>query len=212
MSIQNEITRLTKAKKDIAAAIESKGVSVPSNLTIDGYAAKVSEIFIATVFTGATSNADGTSGLVPAPTSSQKNSYLKGDGTWSSADSALSSNSVNTVQNKAVYSAIPWEYSATFTLSGWTDASTDEKAQGYVYKQTVTPTKKISAAPILTADSMFLGFGTCQSTGVLATDMTLSKSRDTINAGFVYTGSGTIIALVEEKPSSDVTMSWWLKT
>lgn len=65
---------------------------------------------------------------------------------------------------------------------------------------------------VLTAASMFLGFGACQATGVLATDVTLSKSRDTINAGFVYTGSGTITALVEEKPSSDVTMSWWLKT
>lgn len=212
MSIQNEITRLTKAKKDIAAAIESKGVSVPSTLTIDGYAAKVSEIFIASVFTGATSDTDGTSGLVPAPTSSQKDSYLKGDGTWSGADSALSANSVNPVQNKAIYSAIPWEYSATFLVSSWTAASTDEKAQGFSYKQTVTPAKKIAVAPDLTAASMFLGFGSCQSTGVLSTDMTISKSRDCINGGLVYTGSGTIIALVEEKPSSDVTMSWWLKT
>lgn len=34
------------------------------------------------VMTGATSSANGTVGLVPAPTSAQRNNYLKGDGTW----------------------------------------------------------------------------------------------------------------------------------
>lgn len=90
MSIQNEITRISNAKQDIAAAIENKGVSVPSNLTIDRYAAKINEIMIADVFTGATTTSDGTSGLVPAPTSEQKDSYLKGDGTWSMPEAQTS--------------------------------------------------------------------------------------------------------------------------
>jgi len=34
------------------------------------------------VFQGATSSANGTAGLVPAPTSAQSGYYLKGDGTW----------------------------------------------------------------------------------------------------------------------------------
>ena len=34
-------------------------------------------------FTGATAQADGTSGIVPAPTTADVGSYLKGDGTWS---------------------------------------------------------------------------------------------------------------------------------
>lgn len=33
-------------------------------------------------FTGATTTEDGTNGLVPAPTTADVESYLKGDGTW----------------------------------------------------------------------------------------------------------------------------------
>lgn len=36
-------------------------------------------------FTGATTNDNGTSGVVPAPTSSDANKFLKGDGTWGTA-------------------------------------------------------------------------------------------------------------------------------
>lgn len=64
----------------------------------------------------------------------------------------------------------------------------------------------------LTADSMFLSLGSTNKTGVFATDVILADSMDKINAGLVYTGSGTITALVEEKPSSDVVMNWWLRT
>lgn len=32
--------------------------------------------------TGATSSSDGTSGLVPAPSSCKQNSFLRGDGDW----------------------------------------------------------------------------------------------------------------------------------
>ena len=38
MSIATELQRIQQAKADIKAAIESKGVTVPSGLTIDGYA------------------------------------------------------------------------------------------------------------------------------------------------------------------------------
>lgn len=127
-------------------------------------------------------------------------------------DAALSSSSANPVQNKVLYAALPWEYYATFSVDSWTEASTDEQAQGFAYKQTVYPSKKISVAPNLTANSMFLGFGSLSNTGVLSTDVTLADSMNKINAGMVYTGSGTITALVEEKPTSDVTLSYWLRT
>ena len=127
-------------------------------------------------------------------------------------DAALSASSTNPVQNKVLYVALPWEYSATFYVDSWTTASTDEQAQGFAYKQTVYPSKKISAAPNLTANSMFLSFGSTNKTGVFATDVILADSMDKINAGMVYTGAGTITALVEEKPSSDVVMNWWLRT
>ena len=127
-------------------------------------------------------------------------------------DSTLSSSSVNPVQNKVLYVALPWEYSATFYVDSWAAASADEQAQGFAYKQTVYPSKKISVAPNLTANSMFLGFGSLSNTGVLSTDVTLADSMNKINAGMVYTGAGTITALVEEKPTSDVTLSYWLRT
>lgn len=127
-------------------------------------------------------------------------------------DAALSSSSANPVQNKILYVALPWEYYATFYVDSWTTASTDEQAQGFAYKQTVYPSKKISVAPTLTANSMFLSLGSTNKTGVFATDVILADSMDKINAGLVYTGAGTITALVEEKPSSDVVMNWWLRT
>lgn len=127
-------------------------------------------------------------------------------------DSALSSSSANPVQNKVLYVALPWEYYATFYVDSWTTASTDEQAQGFAYKQTVYPSKKISVAPNLTANSMFLSLGSTNKTGVFATDVILADSMDKINGGLVYTGAGTITALVEEKPSSDVVMNWWLRT
>ena len=127
-------------------------------------------------------------------------------------DAALSSSSANPVQNKVLYVALPWEYYATFYVDSWTTASTDEQAQGFAYKQTVYPSKKISVAPNLTANSMFLSLGSTNKTNVFATDVILADSMDKINAGLVYTGAGTITALVEEKPSSDVVMNWWLRT
>ena len=116
------------------------------------------------------------------------------------------------MQNKVLYVALPWEYYATFYVDSWTTASTDEQAQGFAYKQTVYPSKKISVAPTLTANSMFLSLGSTNKTNVFATDVILADSMDKINAGLVYTGAGTITALVEEKPSSDVVMNWWLRT
>lgn len=127
-------------------------------------------------------------------------------------DAALSGSSANPVQNKILYVALPWEYYATFYVDSWTTASTDEQAQGFAYRQTVYPSKKISVAPSLTANSMFLSLGSTNKTGVFATDVILADSMDKINAGLVYTGAGTITALVEEKPSSDVVMNWWLRT
>lgn len=127
-------------------------------------------------------------------------------------DAALSSSSVNPVQNKIVYAALPWEYSATFYVDSWSTATSDEQAQGFAYRQVVTPVKKISVAPTITANSMFLGFGSPSDSSVLATKVALAEAANVINGGLVYTGSNSITVLVEEKPTSDVTMTWWLRT
>lgn len=44
MAISDEITRLQAAKADIKAAIESKGVTVPSNTKLDAYAPLIQAI------------------------------------------------------------------------------------------------------------------------------------------------------------------------
>lgn len=44
MSVPSQIDRLTKAKADIAAAIESQGVAVPSGTLLDGMAALIAQI------------------------------------------------------------------------------------------------------------------------------------------------------------------------
>lgn len=321
MSIQNEISRLEQAKADIAEAIRKRGVEVPKNLSIDGYAEKVEEIAVADVFTGATSSTDGKAGLVPGPKAGDEKKFLQGDGTWgipatipeatettaglmpssavtklkgiaegankyihpehtarasglykitvdslghviavsavqksditnlgipdsnttydlasdysnglmsaeqytklkdiaygankTTVDASLSSSSANPVQNRIVYAALPWEYSATFYVDSWSTATSDEQAQGFAYRQVVTPVKKISVAPTITANSMFLGFGSPSDSSVLATKVALAEAANVINGGLVYTGSNSITALVEEKPTSDVTMTWWLRT
>lgn len=147
-----------------------------------------------------------------SPAQYSKLSGIESEANKTTVDSTLSGTSANPVQNKVLYVALPWEYYATFYVDSWTTASTDEQAQGFAYKQTVYPSKKISVAPTLTANSMFLSLGSTNKTGVFATDVILADSMDKINAGLVYTGSGTITALVEEKPSSDVVMNWWLRT
>lgn len=141
-----------------------------------------------------------------------KLSGIESEANKTTVDAALSGSSANPVQNKVLYVALPWEYYATFYVDSWTTASTDEQAQGFAYKQTVYPSKKISVAPTLTANSMFLSLGSTNKTNVFATDVILADSMDKINAGLVYTGAGTITALVEEKPSSDIVMNWWLRT
>ena len=147
-----------------------------------------------------------------SPAQYSKLSGIESEANKTTVDAALSGSSANPVQNKVLYVALPWEYYATFYVDSWTTASTDEQAQGFAYKQTVYPSKKISVAPNLTANSMFLSLGSTNKTGVFATDVILADSMDKINAGLVYTGAGTITALVEEKPSSDIVMNWWLRT
>ena len=147
-----------------------------------------------------------------SPTQFSKLAGIDAGANKTTVDASLSGSSANPVQNKVLYVALPWEYSATFYVDSWTTASTDEQSQGFAYKQTVYPSKKISVAPTLTANSMFLSLGSTNKTGVFATDVILADSMDKINAGMVYTGAGTITALVEEKPSSDVVMNWWLRT
>lgn len=147
-----------------------------------------------------------------SPAQYSKLSGIESEANKTTVDAALSGSSANPVQNKIVYAALPWEYSATFYVDSWSTATSDEQAQGFAYRQVVTPVKKISVAPTITANSMFLGFGSPSDSSVLATKVALAEAANVINGGLVYTGSNSITVLVEEKPTSDVTMTWWLRT
>lgn len=190
-------------------------------ITVDslGHVTAVSAVQKSDITTLGIPSSNTTYGLASAyknglmsPAQYSKLSGIESEANKTTVDAALSGSSANPVQNKVLYVALPWEYYATFYVDSWTTASTDEQAQGFAYKQTVYPSKKISVAPTLTANSMFLSLGSTNKTGVFATDVILADSMDKINAGLVYTGAGTITALVEEKPSSDVVMNWWLRT
>lgn len=74
-------------------AIDSAGVISATNTTYSDMA-------------GATSSAAGVHGLVPAPAAGDQDKYLKGDGTWGAADSALDFDSTNAIQNQAVKNAL----------------------------------------------------------------------------------------------------------
>ena len=68
------------------------------------------------VMNGATANEAGTSGLVPAPTTADRDKFLKGDGTWGTVsasgstsvttDATPTQNSTNPVQSGGVYTAL----------------------------------------------------------------------------------------------------------
>ena len=66
------------------------GIKIGNNLNIDenGVVSATDTNTTYTAMKGATSSTAGTSGLVPAPQQGQQNSFLKGDGTWGTVESA----------------------------------------------------------------------------------------------------------------------------
>lgn len=102
-------------------------------------------------------------------------------------------------------------YTATYLVDNWVDASEDEQANGYMFKQVVTLTKDVVSSPDVTADSTFMTVGACESSGVLATDQALLEALGIINAGFTTSGTNNVTTLVEKKPASDISVKWAIK-
>ena len=128
---------------------------------------------------------------------------------WS--DATYLTNYYTRTETNEITSKIAPLYTATYTVDGWTDASEDEKANGYMFKQVVTLTKDVESSPDVTADSTFMTVGACESSGVLATDQTLLEALGIINAGFTTSGTNNVTTLVEEKPASDISVKWAIK-
>ena len=59
MSVQSEVNRLEQAKADIKTAMQAKGITVPSDATLDEYAELLAEMVVGIAFggTGATNAA-----------------------------------------------------------------------------------------------------------------------------------------------------------
>lgn len=79
----------TTSETDVLLSGKQDKLIAGSNIQIasDGKTISATDT-IYSVFTGATSLADGTSGLVPAPTTTDVDKFLKGDGTWGTVSTA----------------------------------------------------------------------------------------------------------------------------
>ena len=128
---------------------------------------------------------------------------------WS--DSTYLTNYYTRTETDEIASKIAPLYTATYTVDGWGDASNEEKANGYQYKQTVALTKDVSTSPDVTESSQFMTVGACESTGVVSTDQQLLEALGIINAGYTVSGSNQVVTLVDRKPASDISVKWAIK-
>lgn len=113
----------------------------------------------------------------------------------------------------AAVDAAAAKYEATLTYSGWSSATYTEQQQGYPYAQEVYLTALTPDAPTTTASSIFLSPCSREPVGVPETDAVLDEVMALINSkGVVSTLSGgRIRVIVQEKPTSDVTLQWLIR-
>jgi len=113
----------------------------------------------------------------------------------------------------AAVDAAAAKYEATLTYSGWSSASYSEQQQGYQYAQEATLTALTPDAPTTTASSIFLSPCSREPVGVPETDAVLDEAMALINSGGVVStlNGGRIRAVVQEKPTADVTLQWLIR-
>lgn len=107
--------------------------------------------------------------------------------------------------------SVQGKYLATLLLDGWTDASAEDQAQGYLYTQTVPIAPKEDGLPAVTADSRFMSPVDYTPTRVAATDEVLDEALAIVNDGITWSGDGTITTIVKEKPTADFPAEWEIK-
>jgi hypothetical protein len=139
--LKGDGTWSTTPTTTVATSITSSGTNpVTSKAIYNALSGKSDTSHTHSAFTGATSSSAGAAGFVPAPGTSDRTKYLKGDGTWTAAptttvDSSLSSSSTNPVQNKAVYNALAGKAASSHThdISDVTDLESSLQRENLLY-------------------------------------------------------------------------------
>lgn len=107
---------------------------------------------------------------------------------------------------------VDYLYEGTFRIDDWVDASGNEKTNGYNYTQTISLSSNNENAPTITSNSQFLPTIGFYPTGNVSTDESLSETLNIINSGKTTSGNGNITTLVTEKPTTDITVVWAIRT
>lgn len=172
----------------------------------------VSAIETYTVFTGATSAADGTSGLVPVPTSGNQSKFLRGDGTWatvSTTDTKVTQTVTtasgeypllvkNTVSSATVTDTA--RFAAGFTLNPGTGTMTVPSVN-YSVNSVSTATNTITAASKeFTAITCSTAATSITFTPAAATVYARKIIRLTASVDTVLSVTGAVWANAEEAP------------
>lgn len=131
-------------------------------------------------FTGATSSAAGTKGLVPAPASGAQNKVLGGDGTWKTVQTSGVSGSTDPVSSGALYKCECLKISTGSTvvtsLPYTFSNSLIESDMVCINSELGTPSSQTSDWTVDTANGTATISGSISSTGTTIT-LYLIKSR-----------------------------------
>lgn len=155
-----------------------------------------------------------TQAQTPLPALTQED--INGSGTV--YELPLATYNVNEVQVSSLQNVAPTAlspvaklYEATFDVYGWSAASGAASSAGYSYTQTATITPLEDTSPAVTADSEFASGVMLEPTGNAETDETLTEGMAFINAGYVFSGAGTVTAWVSDKPTMDIPCRWLIR-